>query len=53
MPDDLMAHTRKQPERSSSPVRAAAGMRIARVQSTTCAFPTILYADGFDRNRER
>ena len=48
-----MAHPRKQAEQSLPPVRAAAGMRIARVQSFTCAFRTILCADGFDRNRER
>jgi hypothetical protein len=33
MADDLMAHARKQAERSLPPVRAAARMRIARVQS--------------------
>jgi hypothetical protein len=34
MPDDLISQARKQAERSSPPVRAAARMRIARVQST-------------------
>jgi hypothetical protein len=34
MADDLMAQARKQAERSLPPVRAAARMRIARVQST-------------------
>jgi hypothetical protein len=33
MPDDLVAHARKQAERSLPPVRTAARMRIARVQS--------------------
>jgi len=33
MADDLIAHARKQAERSLPPVRAAAQMRIARVQS--------------------
>ncbi len=33
MADDLIAHARKQAERSSPPVRAAARMRIARVES--------------------
>jgi hypothetical protein len=33
MADDLMTHARKQAERSLPPVRAAAWMRIARVQS--------------------
>ena len=33
MADDLLAHARQQAERASPPVRAAARMRIARVQS--------------------
>src|SRR5271157_5913056 len=36
MPDDLLARAREQAERSTPPVRAAALLRIARVETATC-----------------